>query len=292
MALQTLINGLAVGGIYALMAIGYSMVFSILQVVNFANGSAYMAGAFGGLLLYRSAHVPFWFAFVGGIAVAAVTGIFVERIAVSPLRSRSAPRIAFLISTLGMQMFLDTLSLLVFGGETRPFPPPIANKSYTVLGTHFTLHEVLVLAVTMVLLLALELFLRRTRTGMAIRATAQNPLAAGLMGVDVNRVNMMTFAISGALGGAAGIMVGIYYNTVYASMGAVVGLKGFASAVLGGMGSLPGAVVGGLLLGVSENAATMVLGSGLRDITAFLVLILVLIVKPTGLFGLSAHEKI
>ncbi|MFZ5828324.1 MAG: branched-chain amino acid ABC transporter permease [Bacillota bacterium] len=292
MALQTLINGIAVGGIYALIAIGYSLVFSILRVVNFAHGSLYMIGAFGGLILSHRLGLPFWVAFLGGLAAASLAAVFVERVASAPLRKRGASPMAFLISTLGMQLLLDTSGLITMGGETHPFPPPVANRTFHLLGATFTLYEVLILAVTVVLLLALELFLTRTRTGMAIRATAQNPLAAGLMGVNVNRVNAITFAIAGALGAAAGIMVGIYYNSVYPTMGAVAGMKGFAAAILGGLGSISGAVVGGLVLGVIENFGTTLLGSGLRDITAFLVMILVLVIRPSGLLGLPVREKV
>lgn len=292
MTLQTLINGIAVGGIYALIAIGYSLVFSILRVVNFAHGSLYMIGAFGGLILSHRVGLPFWLAFLGGLAAASLAALLVERVASAPLRQRGATPMAFLISTLGMQLVLDTTGLIVMGGETQPFPPPLANQTFRLLGTTFTLFEVLILTVMVVLLVVLELFLTHTRTGMAIRATAQNPLAAGLMGVSVGRVNAITFAIAGALGAAAGIMVGIYYNSVYPTMGALAGMKGFAAAVLGGLGSVSGAVVGGLMLGVIENLGTTLLGSGLRDITAFLVMILVLVVRPAGLLGLSVREKV
>jgi branched-chain amino acid transport system permease protein len=292
MLAQALINGVAVGGIYALMAIGFSLVFSILDVVNFAHGSLYMIGAFVGLILYKSVGLPFWAAFLGGMAASALVGIFIERVSCAPLRHRGAPHIAFLISTLGMQLLLDTSGLILWGAATQPFPPPVPNQTFQALGAQFTLYEVLILGTTFVLLFALQLLLTRTRVGKAIRATAQNPLAAGLMGIDVGRINWITFAISGALGAAAGIMVGIYYNSVYASMGFLAGLKGFAAAVLGGMGSLPGAVVGGILLGVIENLGTTVLGSGLRDITAFVIMILVLLVRPWGLLGTPQREKV
>jgi branched-chain amino acid transport system permease protein len=290
--LQTLVNGLAVGGIYALMAIGYSLVFSILRVVNFAHGSLYMIGAFGGLLLSTRAGLPFWLAFLGGLAAAAIAAIVVEKTACAPLRTRGASPIAFLISTLGMQLLLDNSALIAMGGEMHPFPPPIANRTFHALGSTFTLYQLLILLTTFVLLVALELFLKRTRTGMAVRATAQNPLAAGLMGVNVNKVNWVTFAIAGSMGGAAGIMVGIFYNSVYPAMGFLAGMKGFAAAILGGLGSISGAVIGGLLLGIFENFGTMILGSGLRDITAFVVMILVLILRPSGLLGLPVRDKV
>lgn len=292
MGIQTLINGITVGSIYALIAIGYSMVFSILRVINFAHGSFYMIGAVVALTFFTSLGLPFWLAIVLGLLAAAVTGIFVEQVAIRPLRKNSAPRIAFLLSTLGMQLFLDNGARLFWGARTRPFSIPIADRSLSIFNIRITLYEVFILVITFVLLILLELFINKTKMGKAIRATSQNPLAAGLMGIDVNIVIRLTFVIAAILGGAAGILIGIYYNSVYVSMGFVAGLKGFSAAVLGGMGSLTGAVLGGFLLGIFENVGTAVLGTGLRDITAFTIIILVLILKPNGLLGLQLREKV
>lgn len=292
MDLQTIVNGITVGGLYALIAIGFSLVFSILDIINFAHGSFYMVGAVAALVLHASFGVPFWLSFAGGLAAAAAVGVLTEWLSCRPLRRRGAPHIAFLLSTLGMQLALDNGALLLFGARTRPFPPPVPDRTFMLMGVRFTLFDLVVLLTTVGLLVALELFLRRTRTGKAIRATAQNPMAAGLMGVDVDAINSITFAVSAALGAASGVLVGIYYNSVYASMGFLAGLKGFVAAVLGGMGSLTGAVLGGLLLGIFENAGTAVLGAGWRDIIAFTILILVLIARPSGLLGSSTGEKV
>jgi branched-chain amino acid transport system permease protein len=292
MITQALVNGIAVGGLYALIAIGFSLVFSILNIINFAHGSLYMIGAAVGVVLHVTAGLPFWLAFLGGLVAAAVAGALVEKLAVAPLRARNAPHISFLISTLGMQLALDTSALLVFGARTRPFPSPIPQRTFTARGVKFTLLEVIIVIVTIAMVMALEVFLRRTRTGKAIRATAQNQMTAGLMGVDVGQINWITFAISAVLGAAAGVFVGVYYNSVYASMGFIAGLKGFTAAVLGGMGSISGAVLGGFLLGIAENLGTSVLGSGLRDITAFAILILVLVVKPAGLLGRARQQRV
>lgn len=292
MLAQALVNGITVGGLYALIAIGFSLVFSILDIINFAHGSLYMIGAAAAVVLYSSLGWPFWAAFLGGLIAAAIAGAATEKLAAAPLRARRAPHIAFLISTLGMQLVFDNAGLLVFGARTRPFPSPFPERTFEVLGVRFTLLEVIILAVTAGLLLVLELFLTRTRTGKAIRATAQNQMAAGLMGVNVDRIMWVTFAISGVLGAAAGILVGVFYNSVYASMGFSAGLKGFTAAVLGGMGSLTGSVLGGLLLGIFENLGITIFGSGLRDITAFAILILVLVIKPSGLLGRATQEKV
>lgn len=292
MALQTLINGLAVGSIYALTAIGYSMVFSILRIINFAHGSFYMVGAVVSLSLYVFAGFPFIFAFLLGIIAAGAIGVSTERIAVRPLNQRRAPRFAFLLSTLGMQLVLDNSARLLWGTRTRPFPVPIADRVFIINNLRISLYEIIIFSVTVILLIGLELFLRRTRTGKAIRATSQNSMAAGLMGINVNQVISSTFAIGAILGGVAGILVGIYYNSVFATMGFVAGMKGFSAAILGGLGLLSGAVVGGFLLGIAENFSTAILGTGLRDITAFSIIIIVLIFKPNGLLGRHSREKV
>ncbi len=292
MGIQTLINGITVGSIYALIAIGYSMVFSILRVINFAHGSFYMVGAVAALTANITMGVPFWIAIIIGLLIAAATGIFVEQTSIRPLRKRGAPRIAFLLSTLGMQLIIDNAIRIIWGARTRPFPSPIPNRSFSFFNYRISLYEIIILLITFILLIVLELFLKKTRTGKAIRATAQNPVAAGLMGIEVNTVIRTTFAIAALLGGAAGILVGMYYNSVYATMGFVAGLKGFSAAVLGGMGSLTGAVLGGFILGIVENFGTTILGAGLRDITAFTIIILVLILKPNGLLGLKTREKV
>ena len=292
MGIQTLIDGITVGSIYALIAIGYSMVFSILRVINFAHGSFYMIGAVTSLTVYNLQNVPFWLALFSGLLVAAITGLFVEKIAIMPLRKREAPRIAFLLSTLGMQIFLDNIIRIIWGARTRPFVAPIKNIPYRFLEARITRYEIIILVITFTLLLLLEIFLKKFKTGKAIRATAQNPVAAGLMGIEVNNIVTITFVIASFLGGASGILVGIYYNTVYASMGFVAGLKGFSAAILGGMGSLTGAMLGGFILGIVENIGSTYFGAVIRDIIAFSIIILVLIIKPNGIMGLNIREKV
>ncbi len=292
MGIQTIINGITVGSIYALIAIGYSMVFSILRVINFAHGSFYMVGAVVTLSANQFLGFPFWLAILIGLLSSVFIGILVEKTAIKPLRTRGAPRIAFLISTLGAQLFLDNIFRIQWGSRTLPFAAPIANKTFTFFNIRINLYEIIILLITFSLLIALEIFLKQTKTGKAIRATAQNPIAAGLMGIEVERIITITFGIAAFLGGAAGILVGIYYNTVYASMGFVAGLKGFSAAILGGMGSITGAVLGGFILGIAENIGTFFYGAGLRDITAFSIIILVLILKPNGLMGFNIKEKV
>ena len=292
MGIQTFIDGITVGSIYALIAIGYSMVFSILRVINFAHGSFYMIGAVAALTAYNLQNVSFWFALLIGLFIAALAGLFVEKIAIMPLRKKGAPRIAFLLSTLGMQIFLDNIIRILWGARTRPFVAPIENVSYRFLGARISRYEIIILVITFLLLLFLEIFLKKFKTGKAIRATAQNPIAAGLMGIEVNNVVTITFIIAAFLGGASGILVGIYYNTVYATMGFVAGLKGFSAAILGGIGSLTGAMLGGFMLGIAENIGSTIFGASIRDIIAFSIIILVLILKPNGIMGLNIREKV
>ena len=292
MGIQTIINGITVGSIYALIAIGYSIVFSILRVINFAHGSFYMIGAVAALTIYNLQSVPFWLALLVGLLIASIAGLFVEKIAIMPLRKKGAPRRAFLLSTLGMQIFLDNMTRIIWGARTKPFVAPIGNISYNFLNARITRYEIIILIITFVLLISLEVFLKKVKTGKAIRATAQNPIAAGLMGIEVDNIVTITFIIAALLGGVAGILVGIYYNTVYATMGFVAGLKGFSAAILGGMGSLTGAMLGGFILGIAENLGSTFFGAGMRDIIAFSIIILVLILKPNGLMGLNIREKV
>jgi branched-chain amino acid transport system permease protein len=282
---QQLINGITLGSIYALIAVGYAMVFSLLELINFAHGSIFMVGAFAGLLLITGSHLPFPLAFVLAMVVTGAVGIMVERTAVSPLRRRSAPRVASLISTIGMGILIENLALLTMGTEIRPFPKPFATRSFDVLGARVSSLELVILALSIGLMVLLQLFVRGTRIGTALRACAQDLETTELMGVNTNVVIAVTFGVGSALAASAGILVGMYYNFVEPTMGTMAGIKGFVASVLGGRGLIAGGVLGGLVLGVVESLGVAIISAGYRDVIAFAILILILLFKPAGLLG-------
>jgi branched-chain amino acid transport system permease protein len=300
---QQLVNGLTLGSVYALIALGYSMVYGILQLLNFAHGEVYMIGAFVGWgVFYLLAPagtllVPAWAAILLMLFVAMVAcgllGTAIERFAYRPLRD--APRIAPLISALGVSFFLQNGVLLTMSARYRAYRtamliPPSWNVSF--LGATVSFTRLLVVAVAGVLMLALHYLVRRTRLGQAMRATAQDREGAAMMGVDVDRVVESTFFIGSALGGAAGVLVGLLFTQVYHFMGFTAGLKGFTAAVLGGIGNIPGAMLGGLVLGVVESIGSGFISPRYKDGIAFAVLILLLLVRPRGLLGLRVKEKV
>jgi branched-chain amino acid transport system permease protein len=289
--LQQAINALTLGSLYALVAIGLAITFSILDVINFAQGSLVMWGAYLGVFV-AGLGLGLVAPMVVAMLLVGLLGVALERASLRPLRLRDAPPIAALLATLGAATILDHLILIVFGPDTRPFPSPIPVRMVAVGGAQLSTLELSLTGTALVLLGGLELLLRRTRLGLAMRAIAQNGRVAGLMGIDTDRVVAVAFGIGAAVGGVGGVLTGIYYNSVDVAMGYSAGLKGFTAMVIGGMGSLPGAILGGYLLGVAETAATAVFWSGYRDIIAFGLLILVLIVRPSGLLGTAEIRKV
>ena len=278
-----IINGLDVGNIYALVAVGFTLIFGVARLINFAQGSVYMIGAYTGWLLSVHLGWPFLAVLPVVILVTGLLGIIIERYTLRPLAD--APAIAPLLSTIAVAVILDRAAELVFSPETQPFPPtvpfaiiPIGNVSVTTL-------DLIVAGIGFGCAAVLFLFLRYHRFGWAIRATAQDRVAAVQMGVNVDLVNTVTFGIGSALGGVAGLLVGQYYASVAPSMGFQAGLKGFSAAIIGGLGSLPGAVIGGLVLGVAEAVGSNWLGLDYRNLIAFVFLILVLTLRPGGLLG-------
>jgi len=290
MFLQQLVNGLILGSIYALIALGYTMVYGIIMLINFAHGEIYMFGAFAGMILVVFYNVPFFLAFFLAMGLAAMLGVIVEFIAYRPLRRSS--RLAALISAIGASIFLQNLALLIMGARPYSFPSPFVAKVYQTSFLTISRLELLILCISFLLMLSLSFFIQNTKMGKAMRATAQDKDAASLMGINVNRIISITFAVGSALGAAAGVMVGIYFRTVTPMMGLMPGLKGFVAAVLGGIGSIPGAMLGGLLLGVAEVMAAAYISSQYRDAAAFAILILVLLFKPSGLWGSFTQEKV
>lgn len=281
--LDNTVNGLVVGNIYALAAVGLALIFGVAGLINFAHGSVYMVGAYIGWLCVTRIGLPLWIALPAAAAGSALVGAVIERVGLRALYGKA--RIAPLLATIGISFMLDQAAQLIFGPFPQAFASPLPASRIPVGGVSIGYLDLLIAAVSLGSGLALWAFLRFSRLGWAVRATAQDRDAAQQMGVDVNRVNLATFAIASALGGLGGALVGMYYSSVFPTMGFQATLKGFAAALLGGMGSIPGAVVGSLLLGLIESYGVAALGSSYRNLFAFGILIAVLVFRPSGLFG-------
>lgn len=288
--MQQLVNGLALGSIYALIALGYTMVYGIIGMINFAYGEIYMFGAYSGLVLALSNYVNVYVALLGATIITMVLGVVIERIAYKPLRRSS--RLSALISAIGVSIFLSSLMVKVKGPNTRGFPKLFENKIFEIGNFQITIYQIVIIGVAALLMLGLHLFVNYSKTGRAMRACSQDQDAAMLMGVNVDRVISITFAIGSGLAGAAGVLAGIYFNAVQPYMGLMAGLKAFAAAVLGGIGSIPGAMIGGLVIGLTEILGVTVNLSEYKDAFAFAILILVLLFKPSGIMGRKANKKV
>ncbi|MCR4425131.1 MAG: branched-chain amino acid ABC transporter permease [Firmicutes bacterium] len=281
--LQQLVNGLTQGFIYSLMAIGLAMIIGIVGLVSFVNGEVIMIGAFAAFFAVTYFHANAVLALLVGFAASAILGVMLEHVCYRPFRRSS--RYMALICTIGMSIFLKSLGQVVFGIEPR-FVPDLLGTGFISLGDIRIAHvQIVVVAIVAGLILTLQVLLYRTRTGISLRAVAMDKDAAALVGVNVNHTVMLGNCIGCALGGVSGALIGIYYNSVHALMGASVAMKAFAAVVFGGLTSIPGAAVGGLVLGVVENLAVSFLSSGYKDIVAFLILISILLVKPSGIMG-------
>jgi branched-chain amino acid transport system permease protein len=296
---QQIINGITLGSVYALIALGYTMVYGIMELINFAHGEIYMIGSFVGMFCYVSLKVPFPVAFAAAMATSSILGMTVERIAYRPLRR--SPRIAMLISAIGVSILLQNLGIRFWGPQARPFPRPFNVVIYQIaeiatdglpLRIQISSMQLFIMLISITLMIALTYLVQKTKIGKAMRATAQDKETSALMGVNINHVISFTFAIGSALGGAAGVLIGIYFNSVFPTMGVMPGLKGFVAAVLGGIGYIPGAMVGGLVLGLLEVLGAAYISSALKDAIAFSILIVILILKPTGLLGRQTQEKV
>jgi len=280
--IQQLVNGLVVGSVYALVALGYTMIYGILGIINFAQGEIYMFGAFGAVLTL-AATGELGLAVLAGISSACVVGVLLERIAFRPLRG-THPLIP-LISAIGASIFLSSLALLLFGPEDRSFPLDFITASHRVFGARITDLQLIIAGVSLSLMIILTLFVNLTKHGKAILAVAMDSDAARLSGISVNMTYVVTFLLGSALSGAAGILMAVYYNATSPTMGLLPGLKGFSAAILGGVGSIPGAIIGGLVLGVAENMGAAYISSSFKDAFAFIALVLVLIIRPRGILG-------
>jgi branched-chain amino acid transport system permease protein len=289
------VQGLANGFLYALIALGYTLVYGVLQLINFAHSEVFMAGGFGGMFLLdalvdgrphgaMSVLIVIAGLLGGGIAGAA-TAYALERVAYRPLRRRNAPKLAYLISAIGASFFLLTMAGKEFGRQQESIKEPFTNGDvFTIFGAQVQTYYLVVAGAGLVMMLFLDRLVATTRLGQGIRAVAQDADTAGLMGVDIDRVITMTFILGGLLGGAAGFLFGLQNGVSY-SMGTTPGIKAFTAAVLGGIGNIRGAVLGGLLLGIVESLSISCINTSWTDVIAFLVLVLVLLIRPTGLLG-------
>ncbi len=302
--IQQLINGLTLGSIYALVALGYTMVYGILGLINFAHGEVVMIGALTALAVAKplaDAGLPAPLVLLLALAAAALVcmalGATIERVAYRPLRR--APRLAPLITAIGVSIVLQQLAMLIWGRRYHSVPQLLPSGSFEILGAHVTTVQLIIMATAALTMLGLMQLVNRTRLGRAMRATAESPAIAALMGVDANRIIMLTFVIGSGLAALAGVMVSANYGIAHYHMGFLLGLKAFTAAVLGGIGNLAGAMVGGVLLGVIEalgagyigDLTGGVFGSNYQDVFAFFVLIIVLIFRPSGLMGEKVSER-
>jgi len=290
--LQQLVNGLAIGSIYALIALGYTMVYGIIQLINFAHGDVLMIGAFIGYFATTTFHLGFVPALILAMAACALLGVIIERVAYRPLRN--SPRITLLITAIGVSLVLEYTMVRLVGPGVRAYPPltGFLDGAFTIGGVNIKNIQIVIVGVSVTLMLLLQFVVKGTSTGKAMRAVSQDPEAARLMGISVDKTISLTFAIGSALAGAAGVLLGVYYNSIQPLMGISYGLKAFVAAVFGGIGLIPGALVGGYAIGLLE---TLVKGSGFSmfsDGVVYAVLIIVLIVRPTGLMGKNVREKV
>ena len=299
--LQQILNGLSLGSIYALIALGYTMVYGILKLINFAHGEVFMIGAYTGYYAalglgvqgYTGSGFPLYLALlvlVLAMAVSALLGVTIEFLAYRPVRS--APRLTPLITAIGVSLFLQNAAMLLFSPNPRPYPAILREVSYSVGGVSVTNVKITIFAVAIALMVGLTWFVQKTWTGKAMRAVSTNIDAARLMGVDTNSIIRATFAVGSALAAAGGILFGLDQITINPLMGVLTGLKAFVAAVLGGIGNIRGAVLGGLLIGLAEQLTAGFLSPDYRDAITFVILIGILILRPEGLLGVVRPEKV
>lgn len=288
--LQQLVNGLSLGSIYALLALGYTMVYGIIKLINFAHGDIYMLGAFWGYYVINVWHLSFWPALITAMVFCAFVGMLTEYLAYRPLRH--SPRIAALITAIGVSFLLENGMSYLFGSNVRNFPQAMAVKQYHLGGVSISNIQILILAVSIVLMILLQLIVQRTKMGKAMRAVSVDPDAAQLIGINIDRTISFTFALGSALAGAAGVMIGLYYNSIDPLMGMTPGIKAFVAAVLGGIGLIPGAAIGGFVIGLLETITQALGFSAYKDAVVYAVLIIILLVKPAGILGKNIKEKV
>lgn len=283
-----MVNGIMLGSAYSLVAIGYTLIFGVLNLLHFAHGEVFMLGAYFGLQIVLGLKLGLPGAIAGSMIGTAILGLLIERVAFRPIKKEHF--LAPLIATIGITIILQEAANKIFGSEPAGFPQTVSIRNFQLGPVGINTLQIVILCIALFLMAALHLFVSRTRLGRAMRATAENATIARLLGVNVNRITMLTFVVASSLAGAAGVLVGLAYNAVSPYMGAQMAGKGFAIMLLGGLGNIKGAMVGGLILGVAEILSVGYLSSSYRDAFAFGVMILILIFRPSGLFGSLIHE--
>ncbi|MCM3568491.1 branched-chain amino acid ABC transporter permease [Neobacillus mesonae] len=291
MLLEQIINGITLGSIYAIVALGFTLVFGVLGIINMAHGEIFMFGAFIGVTVTSTLGLPIWMAFLAAIAATAILGYLLEQFALRPLRGKKGvSHLAPLISTIGVSIFLENLSHHLFGAGNHPFKSSFAEIHYTIGSITIYLVQILIFVISVILMIALSYWLSKTKAGKALRATAENLETASILGVNTKQIITLTVIIASAMGGIAGILVGMAFNSVNPQMGLSIGLKGLAIIILGGMGNVKGAMAGGLILGLAETFIVAYGDSGYRDAIAFIAIIVILLIRPQGLFGKKTSE--
>lgn len=288
--IQQIINGLSLGSVYALVALGYTMVYGIIKLLNFAHGDVYMVGGFIGYFIISNFQLGFFPTLIITMLITGVIGVIIYQVAYRPLRNST--RIASLITAIGMSYLLQNGMMYFAGPQTRSFPQVITNKMYSIGPINISTMQILMLMTTVSLMIALQLIVHKTKLGKAMRAVSNDAEAAELMGINTNLVISFTFFLGSMLAGAGGMLVGMYYNTITPTMGTGPGLKAFIAAVVGGIGSIPGAMLGGYLIGMTEVMISAFGNSMIRDAVVYLILIVILLVRPTGILGKSETEKV
>lgn len=290
--LQLSINALSLGSIYALTAIGYSMVYGVLELVNFAHGSVYMVGAFAYFILVSLVSLPWFIAFPLILIGSGLLGVFYEKLFLQPIRAANLPNFALLICALGVSIVLQNVMFLIMGSTTRKYPAFFDGKFFTVGGLTITYMQILIVIISAVALLGLIFFVQKTRWGLAMRVVAQNSEAAEWMGINVNQVISITFFLGSSLAALSGILSCMSFRGVDISVGVTVIMKAFAASVLGGIGNLPGAVLGGFIIAFAEIYTVGYISANVRDMSAFVLLILILLFRPTGILGKPVVKKV
>lgn len=287
---QQLVNGVQIGSVYALVAIGYTMVYGIAKMINFAHGDIIMVGSYVALIFFQSSGLPVWGVIAATAAVSAVLGVTIERLAYKPLRGGS--RMSALITTIGISLMLQNGFLLLFGSSPRPFPNHFTGEGFTLGGVTVSRLTAITLVVTVVLMVLLTLFVNRTRVGKAMRAVSEDQGAAQLMGINIDTSISITFAIGSALAAVAAVLYSSTYPLINPYMGSMLGLRAFIAAVIGGIGVIPGAMIGGFIIGIAEALIKRYISSAMADAIVFALLIIMLLVKPSGLLGRNEREKV
>jgi branched-chain amino acid transport system permease protein len=288
--LQQVVNGISLGSIYALIALGYTMVYGIIKLINFAHGDVYMIGAFVGFAAITYGKMGFFPALLVAMISCAIIGVVIEKVAYKPLRNST--RIAALITAIGVSLFLEYVMMFFVGAEVRSYPKVLTEKAFHLGSVVINMQQIYIVLTAIALMILLQFIVHKTKTGKAMRAVSIDPDAAQLMGIKVDSTISYTFAIGSAFAGAAGVLVGIYYNSIDPLMGILPGLKAFVAAVFGGIGSIPGAMIGGLTIGTMETFVSGYGNSMYRDAAVFLFLIVILIINPSGLLGKNTREKV